>query len=139
MLEILVTRHDNNTIERKEVEQLITKYFQIKQPNLKDVHIPLKLTAKVLEKIVSQLKSQLPCTFDEVKYENMFELCRVKFDIAKQTGIAFTEFKIMFHRYGKNIDILIDKAYETMAETRDPIKIWKLAEDWFQKKNDWKN
>jgi hypothetical protein len=139
MLEMQITRQTNKTIERKEVEQLITNYFHIKQPVLTKENIPLKLTVKVLDKIVSQLQSQLPGTFNEVKYENMFELCRVKFDIAKQTGIGFPEFKILFHRYGKNIDPIIDKAYEKMDETRDPLKIWAFAEDWFQKENEWKN
>ncbi|MCF6333213.1 MAG: hypothetical protein L3J11_08010 [Draconibacterium sp.] len=45
----------------------------------------------------------------------------------------------MFHRYGNGIDEMIDEAYEKMAKTRDPKKIWKEVEECFQKKYEWKN
>lgn len=54
-----------------------------------------------------------------------------KYDEAKQTGIQPTEFKLLFYRYGTNIDIITEKAYELYSKMRDVAKLWLKAEVWY--------
>jgi hypothetical protein len=58
--------------------------------------------------------------------------------LAKQTGINYSDFKILFHRYGKGIDEMTENAYTQMNVIRDSKIIWKNVENEFQKKYEWK-
>jgi hypothetical protein len=70
-------------------------------------------------------------TFD---YFRSFQArCDAKFDIAKQTGIAYQQFIKLFYRYPSNIDTMIDVAYEMLEQTRDAQIIWQTVEDNFLK------
>ena len=53
------------------------------------------------------------------------------FDEAKQTGITPEEFKTLFYRYGKNIQIITEKAYEIRSNESNPETIWLKAELWY--------
>ncbi len=139
VLEIQMVGKSENPVEIEEIVQLLEFYFRIKKPAVKIEKIPLQLSFSVLHEIVSLVEPPTPGAFEQAGFENMFELCREKFDIARQTGIDFPEFKLLFHRYGKNIDELIDRAYETMNEVREPSKIWAKTEAAFQKEKEWKN
>jgi len=85
------------------------------------------------------IKKPFPGSIENAQIKDNYELSLEKFDIAKQTGISYPEFKILFHRYGAGIDIMIDEAYERMNNTRNPQKIWNETEEWFQKKFEWKD
>ena len=50
------------------------------------------------------------------------------FDIAKQTGIGFQEFRTFYFRYGKAIDWMTERAYDWMIKERDAKIIWSRAE-----------
>ena len=86
----------------------------------------------------SLVKQPLPCTFAGQSFEDMFELCREKFDLAKQCGINFPEFRVLFHRYGKGIDEIIELAYENRSRTIELDPAWKTVENDFQKMHEWK-
>ena len=70
--------------------------------------------------------------------DDNYETCLEKFDLAKQTGISYSEFKKLFYRYGTGIDEMIEYAYDTMNEIRDAEKIWDYVERLFQEKYEWK-
>lgn len=61
----------------------------------------------------------------------MVEHCDYKYDEAKQTGIEPEDFKLLFYRYGSNIDIITEKAYELMSPKRHWTDFWLEAEIWY--------
>lgn len=63
--------------------------------------------------------------------EKMIEFADHKFDEAKQTGISPEEFKRLFYRYGSEVEIITEKAFEIFALKRDTKKAWQMAEIWF--------
>lgn len=54
-----------------------------------------------------------------------------KFDEAKQTGIAVSSFKELFYRYGTNISILTEKAYELRSTYNSAEELWLAVEIWY--------
>ncbi|MEZ5105477.1 MAG: hypothetical protein R2757_13345 [Draconibacterium sp.] len=96
------------------------------------------LTPKTITQVLNTIKKPLPCAIENMQVEDNYEMNLEKFDIAKQTGISFAEFKTLFHRYGAAIDKLTDYAYELMNEQRNPEKIWDETENWYQKQTEWK-
>ncbi len=96
------------------------------------------ISAKTVAALLKVIKKPLPNSFKNTTIDDNYELCLEKFDIAKQTGIAFPDFKILFHRYGAGIDKMIDTAYEKVNEIRDPQKIWEETEKWYQEKYEWR-
>ncbi len=54
-----------------------------------------------------------------------------KYDEAKQLGISVADFKKLFYRYGKNIDLVTNKAYEYYNENKDFHLSWLKAEVWY--------
>jgi glycerol-3-phosphate dehydrogenase len=54
-----------------------------------------------------------------------------KYDEAKQTGISVKNFKTLFYRYGKNIDLITNKAFEYYNELKNCQKAWIKAELWY--------
>lgn len=67
-------------------------------------------------------------------YRALQDLCDEKYDIAKQTGIDFRSFSVLFFRYGEQVDELTDMAYEMLSVTRDAESIWKKCEEEFVRK-----
>ncbi len=59
------------------------------------------------------------------------EYADMKFDEAKQTGISVKDFKILFYRYGMNIDFIMNKAYDYYNENKDTKQSWLKAEIWY--------
>ena len=51
-----------------------------------------------------------------------------KYDEAKQTGISIQQFKTLFYRYGTNIDLVTEKAYNYYNQTRDTDTAWLFAQ-----------
>jgi hypothetical protein len=92
---------------------------------------------KVMKKLTEQIKHPPGCAFKKTYMKDMHERCLEKFDLAKQTGISYANFKVIFHRYGTAVDEMTEDAYILMNEFRDPEKIWNLAEKNYQKMNEW--
>jgi glycerol-3-phosphate dehydrogenase len=61
----------------------------------------------------------------------LIEIADRKFDEAKQAGISPIQFKKLFYRYGTNIDIIIEKAYEYRIQFENSELIWLKAELWY--------
>jgi glycerol-3-phosphate dehydrogenase len=59
------------------------------------------------------------------------EYADMKYDEAKQTGITVKEFNKLFYRYGTNIDLLTNKAFDLYNETKDSKQAWIKAEVWY--------
>ncbi len=54
-----------------------------------------------------------------------------KFDEVKQTGIGVEYFKALFYRYGSNINIVSNKAFDYYNEDKDSAYAWIKAEVWY--------
>ncbi len=54
-----------------------------------------------------------------------------KYDQAKQTGITPDEFRELGNRYGTNIDLITEKAYEFFNQTHNTAASWLKAEIWY--------
>ena len=61
----------------------------------------------------------------------LIEYADAKYDEVKETGISVADFKNLFYRYGKNIDILIEKAYGYYMDKRKTKEAWVKAEVWY--------
>lgn len=117
----------------------ISKLITFKSNEIKERKLSHYLSTITLEKILEIVREPLPGSFKNATVQDNYELSLEKFDIAKQTGITYPDFKNLFHRYGTGIDEMIDEAYEQMNISRDPRVIWEKVEDWFQRKNEWKS
>ncbi len=58
----------------------------------------------------------------------MMDYADSKYDEAKQTGISVSDFKVLFYRYGTNIDHVINLAYEFYNHTKDTDTAWLYAQ-----------
>jgi hypothetical protein len=65
------------------------------------------------------------------------DLMETAFDIAKQTGIGFQEFRTLYFRYGKGIDWMTERAYEWMTKERDTKIIWSRVETEYAAEFEW--
>jgi len=61
----------------------------------------------------------------------LIEYADAKYDEVKETGISVADFKNLFYRYGKNIDLLIEKAYGNYMDKRKTKEAWVKAEVWY--------
>lgn len=61
----------------------------------------------------------------------LIEQADYAYDEAKQTGINAEDFKPLFYRYGKNIRLITEKAYELKAQEENPKQLWLKAELWY--------
>ncbi|MDA3891392.1 MAG: glycerol-3-phosphate dehydrogenase/oxidase [Salinivirgaceae bacterium] len=94
------------------------------------------MAKKVVDIVMKKLSVEfVKCTTHKIKLSGsdwdyapaihqLVELGDNKFDEAKQTGIHPTEFKKLFYRYGTNIDIIIEKAYEYSNELDNVEQVW---------------
>ncbi|QGY43714.1 hypothetical protein GM418_08605 [Maribellus comscasis] len=130
---------DSVSYSKGELIALVESYFQL---NFEEVKAKKKnifqFSLDALSSLFTSINKGLPCAFDNADFGDMFELCREKFDLAKQCGINFPEFQVLFHRYGEGIDEMIEMAYEKINERRDSQSIWADVESEFQKKYEWK-
>lgn len=112
-------------------------YFSFDPEKAKEIIISAPPSTDVFHDIVTQIMGRLSCSFESTQLKDYYEICLEKFDLAKQTGISFEEFKIYFHRYGKAIDEITETAYQLLGQTRNPGKLWEEAEQEYQKKYEW--
>ncbi|MBN2893551.1 MAG: glycerol-3-phosphate dehydrogenase/oxidase [Bacteroidales bacterium] len=61
----------------------------------------------------------------------LIEYADSKYDEAKQLGISVADFKKLFYRYGKNIDLVTNKAFEFYNENKNFRLAWLKAEVWY--------
>lgn len=61
----------------------------------------------------------------------LVEIADHKYDEAKQTGISMADFKRLFYRYGTEIDLITEKAYEYLNQMQNIEHIWIKAELWY--------
>jgi hypothetical protein len=130
--------------EPETCEEELLKVIQSLQR--RDLTIPI-----VKQKIREEsriFRNRLPLPLKNLRLENaaggtghrpVEDLTETAFDLAKQTGIGFQEFRKLFLRYGLGIDWITERAYEWMATTRDPQKIWDQAEKEFSAWYEWGN
>ncbi len=67
----------------------------------------------------------------EAEIHHLIEYNDKKYDEAKHTGISVEAFKNLFYRYGTNIDIVTEQAYNYWNESKDSIACWTRAETWY--------
>jgi glycerol-3-phosphate dehydrogenase len=100
----------------------------------------VKIVAERLEKIDS--KQFIKCQTKNMRLSGgnfpfypeiskLIEFADMKFDEAKQTGISAEQFKVLFYRYGTNIDRITNKAFEFYNETKQTQLAWLKAEIWY--------
>lgn len=121
-----------------EIQKDVENIIDLNSASITAIELSPFLSTITVSNILETITSPLPSSFKNATINDNYELSLEKFDIAKQTGITYPEFKILFHRYGTGIDEMIDEAYEKMNEIRDAKKIWAEVEIWFQQKNEWK-
>lgn len=63
--------------------------------------------------------------------EKLIEIADAKYDEAKQTGISVPDFKELFYRYGTNINIITEKAYELRPNCSNAADCWLQSELWY--------
>lgn len=79
----------------------------------------------------------LECAPGKMGNRPMEDLMETAFDVAKQTGIGFQEFRTLYFRYGKGIDWMTERAYEWMTKERDAKKIWNSVESEYVASFEW--
>jgi hypothetical protein len=60
------------------------------------------------------------------------------FDISKQTGISFKEFRDLYYRYGAAMDHLTEEAYQIMNQSREYSFIWERVIQEYSERFEWK-
>ncbi len=138
LLQIESLNDKNQKCSTIEIQKEIENIVDLNSAKITAVKLSPFLYTKTVSNILETIKSPLPSSFKNATIKDNYELSLEKFDIAKQTGITYPEFKILFHRYGTGIDEMIDEAYEKMNKIRDAKKIWEEVEIWFQQKKEWK-
>ena len=65
------------------------------------------------------------------------DVMETAFDISKQTGISFVEFRELFYRYGTAMDGMTEHAYQLMNQMRDYSIIWNEVTEKYREKFEW--
>lgn len=128
-----------NRLSNSGIVSVLQKMIDFDSKEAYEVKIDSHLSIYTIKNILNTIPELLPGAFPGTQLKDNYELSLEKFDIAKQTGITYPNFKILFHRYGNTIDEMIDSAYAKMNKMRDPIKIWETVETEYQSTNEWKN
>ena len=105
------------------------------------------MAKKVVDKIKKRLKEDYGqeignCVTKKIKLSGgefdfnyslvkLIEYADKKYDEVKQMGISILDFKKLFYRYGKNIDFLIEKAFEFYNQDKNFRLAWIKAELWY--------
>jgi len=66
------------------------------------------------------------------------DIMETAFDISKQTGVSFQEFRDLYYRYGTAMDNLTEEAYQLMNQTREYSFIWEKVIQDYCEKYEWK-
>lgn len=128
-----------NKLSNNSIITKIQELLSFDTSKVEEIKIDSFLSLPTIKNILKAITEPLPGSFKDTQIKDNYELSLDKFDIAKQTGITYPEFKVLYHRYGNSIDEMIDSAYEKMNQLRDPIKIWKEVESEFQRKYEWRD
>jgi hypothetical protein len=128
----------SDKLSKEEILHRTQKIISFESNSMKEIELISFLSIQSLKNILKVIDKTLPGSFENAQIKDNYELSLEKFDLAKQTGITYPEFKILYHRYGAGIDKMIDVAYEKMDKTRDPQKIWEMAEKEFQMEYEWR-
>lgn len=137
-LQVEVINSKNRILPKNQILNKISKAIEFNFNEVVEYDSTLYISTKTITTILNTISNPLPGSFKNTTIHDNYDLSLEKFDIAKQTGITYPEFKILFHRYGNGIDEMIDEAYEKMNKERNAKKIWTEVEDWVQRKNEWK-
>lgn len=105
------------------------------------------MAKKVVDIIRKRMKNDFNKDINECKTKNvklaggefdfnyslikLVEYADVKYDEAKHLGISVADFKKLFYRYGKNIDLITEKAYEFYNKNKNFRLAWLKAEVWY--------
>ncbi len=137
-LQVDTVNRFSSKLSKDEVLNETQKLISFEPNTAKEIELTSFLSIQTLKNIFKVISKTLPGSFKNTQIKDNYELSLEKFDIAKQTGINYPEFKVLFHRYGTGIDEMIDEAYEKMNKIRNPQKIWEMVENEFQIKYEWK-
>ena len=135
LVEPLTLKQENTSVQT--FTTFAQKLFQDKIEKVTVWENEEKPTLEQLKKFAELVPQPLDCSYKKTGLNDIYERCLEKFDLAKQTGISFAEFKTIFHRYGEAVDEITEDAYALLNESRDPVKIWNHAEKKYQKKYEW--
>ena len=129
----------NRPIQKQEIAPFIASCFHLNNEFKMAVNSTYSIDLKTIYLLLKTISADLPYSFQNTSLTTIDERCNECFDEAKQTGISFQKFKLLFYRYGKAIEELTETAYEKMNETRNPEEIWEKAELDFRQKREWIN
>ena len=124
-------------VSKSELINIASDYFSFKKNEVVFKHIPVTPTVKEIAVFLPKIHSVLPCSYQVKNIESNYEMCLEKYDLAKQTGISYSDFKILFHRYGAAIDEITESAYEKLNEMKETDKIWEAAEKEYRQNHEW--
>ncbi len=127
----------SSRIDEQNFLSLVQKLFQ---PAIHEAQKKRNSTAPIsgiFQMLDRQMEHPLACTFQNLELKDIHEHCLEKYDLAKQTGISYSNFKVLYHRYGAAINEMTEEAYSKMNTFRNPAKIWNAAEQKYQKEKEW--
>jgi hypothetical protein len=143
--------NENSSFFRKNHLNRLNFYYNNNQTNFSCPNIDdcFNHSHKTVIKIIKQIKTGnddlqiikkavLPGSAFRIKYNplRLMELADEKYDLAKQILKSPSVFKPLFYRYGSDIDLIIDKAYEYYNQTKNSSQAWLLAEIWYCKNHE---
>ena len=136
-IQIDILKTSKNEITEKQLLNNADDYISLKTNTVTEIGFHSYLSTLSLKNINKTIDEKLSGRYDSDDISDNYELSLEQFDIAKQTGISYEEFKELFHRYGKGIEEITEIAYENLNITRDPKQLWQIAETEYQKKYEW--
>lgn len=139
ILALIPLNHYSEQLSETAVYRFLCRYLIFDQSLLVKTTFQESLLFSDIKLLINVIKTPLPCSFKNTTVDDNYELALEKFDLAKQTGISFNDFKILFHRYGKNIDEITEIAYQNLNAERNAKKVWQDAELQFRQQHEWKN
>lgn len=96
----------------------------------------LNLTSSDFLKQIENLNNSDAQFEGRIEIHELIEFADFKFDEAKQTGINPISFKNLFYRFGSDIDILIEKAYELRPKSGPGDELWAFVQLWYTYQNE---
>jgi len=91
----------------------------------------LNLSEKISLSILFSSEFSNELLVGKTQIHELIEYCDCRYNEAKQTNISNIDFKILFYRYGSDIEILTEKAYELKSKYPDGKELWNEVENWY--------
>lgn len=82
-------------------------------------------TGKCITKPIKLAGAEFDFQANELKLR---EYCELLYERSMQTGIDYADFRILFHRYGTNMEHIAELAYDHYNQTKKSAESWLLAE-----------